>query len=99
MKLKATKSFHASGLGTVHEGTEFEAHDALGQEIADKGLAEIVKASTPSSGGAAQTEPAAPKQPVSAAKAAPPVQNKAAEVQATKASAKPVTAPVAPDRA
>lgn len=39
MKLKATKSFHASGVGTVHQGAEFETHDALGKELSDKGLA------------------------------------------------------------
>lgn len=42
MKLKAKDSFHASGVGTVHAGAEFETHDALGQELVDKGHAEIV---------------------------------------------------------
>lgn len=59
MKLKATKSFHASGVGTVHQGSEFEVHDALGQELADKGLASVTEASTDTDAGAAQSEPQA----------------------------------------
>jgi hypothetical protein len=48
MKLKATKSFHASGIGTVHQGAEFETHDALGTELSDKGLAVKTGDSDPS---------------------------------------------------
>lgn len=61
MKLRAKDSFHTSGVGTVHAGQEFEVHDQLGREIADKGHAEILEASTDTDAGADQSEPAAPK--------------------------------------
>jgi hypothetical protein len=39
MKLKANRSFHTSGLGMIHHGTEVDVHDALAKELIDKGLA------------------------------------------------------------
>lgn len=63
MKLKAIKSFHTSGLGMIHAKTEFEAHDALGKELADKGLAEIVESSTDTVAGAADSQPHAKQEP------------------------------------
>jgi len=63
MKLKAIKSFHASGVGTVHQGTEFEVHDALGREFETKGLALVTQASTDTDAGADQSEPHAKKEP------------------------------------
>lgn len=61
MKLRAKDTFHASGVGKVHAGQEFETHDALGQELADKGHAEILEASTDTAAGADQSTPAVPK--------------------------------------
>lgn len=81
MKLKAKDSFHASGLGMVHARQEFEAHDALGRELADKGLAEILEASTDTAAGAKETEPAVPKE----GKADLPPLNKADFAHADKA--------------
>lgn len=52
MKLKANRSFHTSGVGMIHDGSEFETHDALGQEMIDKGLATRVGETTPSETGA-----------------------------------------------
>jgi hypothetical protein len=63
MKLKAIKSFHTSGLGMIHARTEFEAHDALGQELADKGLAEVIESSTDTVAGAADSQPHAKQEP------------------------------------
>lgn len=40
--MKARDSFHASGVGTVHAGKEFEVHDALGKDLQDRGLADVV---------------------------------------------------------
>ena len=77
MKLKATDSFHTSGLGSVHAGQVFEAHDALGKEITKRGLATVVEPSTDTSAGAAATEIAAPKSlPDTGAKMDPVPQNK-----------------------
>jgi hypothetical protein len=62
MKLKAKDTFHVSSLGDViHAGQEFEAHDALGKELAEKGYAEVLEASTDTSAGADSTAPATPK--------------------------------------
>lgn len=61
MKLKAIDSFHTSGLGSVHAGQEFEVHDALGKEIAAKGLATVTEESTDTSAGADSTDQATPK--------------------------------------
>jgi hypothetical protein len=61
MKMKALDSFHTSGLGSVHAGQEFEVHDALGKEIAAKGLAVVTEESTDTSAGADSTDVATPK--------------------------------------
>jgi hypothetical protein len=76
MKLKANRSFHTSGIGMVHERTEFEVHDALGRELVDKGLARVIEASTDTDAGAAGSEPHAKQEP-------PPL-NKAALAPKTK---------------
>lgn len=61
MKMKANDSFHTSGLGSVHAGQEFEVHDALGKELAAKGLATVTVESTDTSAGADSTDIATPK--------------------------------------
>jgi hypothetical protein len=86
MKLKATKSFHTSGVGTVHQGTEFEVHDALGKELSDKGLASVVEASTDTAAGADASEPHAKQER--------PLSNKAEVVPKTKRKAEAPSEPV-----
>lgn len=63
MKMKALKSFHTSGVGTVHKGDTFEIHDDLGREHEKRGLAEVVAASTDTKAGADASEPHAKKEP------------------------------------
>lgn len=87
MKLKALKSFHTSGVGMVHERTEFEVHDALGKELADKGLARVIESSTDTDAGAVESEPHVKQDP-------PPL-NKAEVAPKTKRKTAPVTEPVA----
>jgi hypothetical protein len=101
MKLKAIRSFHTSGIGMVHERTEFEAHDALGKELVDKGLASVIEASTnatdhrsgepdPSEGVGAHTDAGAAES-APHAKQEPAPLNKAALAPKTKrAAAKPM---------
>lgn len=78
MRMKAADSFHTSGLGMIHAGQEFEVHDALGKELADKGHATPIEASTNTAAGAKATEPAAKKEPA--------IINKMAEAPANKAA-------------
>jgi hypothetical protein len=93
MKLRAKDSFNTSGIGTVHAGSEFEVHDALGQELVDKGHAVIVEATTPTAAGAAAKEPAAAKAPAAPkaplSKADLPPLNKMAETPANKSKPGP----------
>jgi hypothetical protein len=39
MRMKALDSFHASDVGMLHAGTEFEVSDARGAEMTKRGLA------------------------------------------------------------
>jgi hypothetical protein len=101
MKLKAKTSFHSSALGSdiVHQGQEFEAHEALAKELTEAGLAESVGDTTE------ETAVPAPEN-VREEKAEPPVQNKIEPIAANKAEpasrsrrktppAEPVAEPVA----
>jgi hypothetical protein len=103
MKLKANDTFHVSSLrDVIHAGQEFEVHDALGKELAAKGLATVTVESTDSSAGADSTEPAVPKslpeaeekmEPLSANKMEPAPTNKRGPGRPPKAKAEPVDEP------
>lgn len=62
MRLKATDTFHTSTTKTIRAGQEFEVHDALGKEFAEKGLATVIEGSTDTASGAAESTPAVPKE-------------------------------------
>jgi hypothetical protein len=47
MRMKAMDSFHASDVGMMHAGVEFEVGDARGAEFAKRGLAVEVADAAP----------------------------------------------------
>ena len=100
MKLKAIDTFHVSSLGDIiHAGTEFEVHDALGKEIAAKGLATVTVESTDTTAGADQAEPAEKMEPLSANKMEPAPTNKRGPGRPPKAKAEPVDEPAPEEEA
>lgn len=95
MKMKASKSFHTSGVGLMHKGDEFEVSDALGKEMQEKGLATPSGKPAPSETGAKAARPAKPQpEERPEEKSLPPIANKAEAPLPNKSSD-----PAAPDEA